>query len=140
MLATEEEANQSADTSTEKKEEEREALRRSATKLARSIEDEAAELANLEEEKVCSMRQSYEALRNETEAEMRDVAEAASQAASHAKQAAQRTAALVRWAGHENGTDGTQESEAQLRVVERQRREFEELTEDSLRRAGRTLE
>ncbi|CAE8607973.1 unnamed protein product [Polarella glacialis] len=132
-------ANQSADTATEKRKEEREALKISATKLARSIEDEAAELANLEEEKVRSMRQSYEALRNETEAEMRDVTEAASQAARHAKYSAQSTAALARWAGHENGTDGTQESEAQLRVVERQRKELEELTEDSLRRAGRTL-
>ncbi|CAE8732582.1 unnamed protein product [Polarella glacialis] len=132
-------SSQSADTATEKKEEEREALRRSATKLARSIEDEAAELANLEGEKVRSMRQRYEALRREAQAEMNDVAEAASQAASHAKQAAQRTAALARSAGHQNGTDGTQESEAQLRVVERQSRELGELTEDSFGRAGRTL-
>ncbi|CAE8600176.1 unnamed protein product, partial [Polarella glacialis] len=126
----------------EKKEEEREALRRSARKLARSIKDEAAELAKLEKEKVRSMRQSYGALRHEAEAEMRDVAEAASQAAREANQAAQRTAALARWAGHENenGTDGIQESEAQLRVVKRQRRELEKLTEESLRRAGRALE
>ncbi|CAE8626943.1 unnamed protein product [Polarella glacialis] len=140
LPATEEEADQSADTATEKKWEEREALRRAAPKLARSIEDEAAELAKLEEEKVRSMRQSYEAMRHETEDEMRGVAEAASQAAIGAKQAAQRTAALARWAGHENGTDGIQESEAQLKVVEQQRRELEELTEDSFRRAGRALE